>query len=194
MELTEMQPKCISTVDAARFLGVSVGSVQKWFDERKLQGWKTGGGHRRVFLTSLVEFSQSAREIERASKRSSHLCVMTLGLDEATHASFSLAKESLEFPVSVHDFKQVTSATMQVCLVMPDLILLNPQVFTDLQMDVWVRLILAHECTSRTHIVGVCDPQAAKPAMHFRVHWLAPPVSTEHLQNCMKELFAMRGR
>lgn len=38
----------LTTREAARLLGVSVGTVQKWVESGELSGWKTPGGHRRV--------------------------------------------------------------------------------------------------------------------------------------------------
>lgn len=38
----------LTTREAARLLGVSVGTVQKWVESGELAGWKTPGGHRRV--------------------------------------------------------------------------------------------------------------------------------------------------
>lgn len=43
----------LSTTRAARVLGVSVPTVQRWVDEGVLQAWKTVGGHRRVTLRSV---------------------------------------------------------------------------------------------------------------------------------------------
>ncbi len=42
-----------TTREAARQLGVSVGTVQLWVESGLLQAWKTAGGHRRVLRDSV---------------------------------------------------------------------------------------------------------------------------------------------
>lgn len=42
-----------TTVEAARLLGISAASVQRWVDAGHLQAWKTMGGHRRIDAQSV---------------------------------------------------------------------------------------------------------------------------------------------
>lgn len=42
-----------TTREAARLLGVSIGTVQLWVESGLLQAWKTEGGHRRVLRQSV---------------------------------------------------------------------------------------------------------------------------------------------
>lgn len=42
-----------TTREAADLLGVSVGTVQMWVETGLLNAWKTGGGHRRIYRTSV---------------------------------------------------------------------------------------------------------------------------------------------
>lgn len=48
-----------STAEAARRLGVSTPTVQKWVDLGHLQAWKTVGGHRRIDADSVERFLAS---------------------------------------------------------------------------------------------------------------------------------------
>lgn len=50
----------ISTIDAAKLLGVSTGTVQRMVDKGELASWKTQGGHRRIYRES-VESEVSTR-------------------------------------------------------------------------------------------------------------------------------------
>lgn len=52
------QSSC-TTAQAARILGVSVGTVQKLVERSELQAWRTPGGHRRVLLNSLHRYQQT---------------------------------------------------------------------------------------------------------------------------------------
>lgn len=42
-----------TTREAAEVLGVSVGTVQMWVETGLLSAWKTSGGHRRIYRTSV---------------------------------------------------------------------------------------------------------------------------------------------
>lgn len=48
----------LTTRQAARLLGVSLGSVQQWAEAGLLDFWKTGGGHRRITRESVENFKR----------------------------------------------------------------------------------------------------------------------------------------
>ena len=52
-------PPSISTLAAAKRLGVAVPTVQRWLDQGVLRGWKTPGGHRRIELSSVQAYIAS---------------------------------------------------------------------------------------------------------------------------------------
>jgi len=52
-------PPSMSTLDAAKRLGVTVPTIQRWLDQGVLRGWKTPGGHRRIALTSVQSYIDS---------------------------------------------------------------------------------------------------------------------------------------
>ncbi len=43
----------LSTSEAARLLGISVGTVQQMVESGTLNAWKTAGGHRRIYASSV---------------------------------------------------------------------------------------------------------------------------------------------
>ena len=51
--------KVLSTVAAAKILGVATGTIQKMVDQGVLAGWKTSGGHRRVYQASIDQFLEN---------------------------------------------------------------------------------------------------------------------------------------
>jgi excisionase family DNA binding protein len=55
---SERTPQHVSTLEAARILGVSTFSVQRWFDEGLLSGARLPGGKRRIAAESLRRFMQ----------------------------------------------------------------------------------------------------------------------------------------
>ena len=46
------------TTEAARILGLSVGTVQSLVERQELMAWKTRGGHRRIAMTSVQEYQR----------------------------------------------------------------------------------------------------------------------------------------
>lgn len=53
---SESTPGFVTTRQAGQFCGVSIFSMQRWFDEGLLKGSTLPGGHRRIALSSLNEF------------------------------------------------------------------------------------------------------------------------------------------
>lgn len=43
---------------AAKFLGLSVGTIQTLVEKQELQAWKTQGGHRRISMQSIEDFQK----------------------------------------------------------------------------------------------------------------------------------------
>ncbi len=54
-------PEFISTAQAARQLGLSLGAVQQMVESGTLAGWKTAGGHRRIRQDSVDELLARSR-------------------------------------------------------------------------------------------------------------------------------------
>lgn len=74
-------PSC-STADAARRLGVSVPTVQRWVDQGHLKAWKTAGGHRRIDAESLQRFIASRGAAPDAARISAHGVASVLVVDD----------------------------------------------------------------------------------------------------------------
>jgi excisionase family DNA binding protein len=83
MEQTTSQPKApdpahgarddVTTIEAARLLGLAVRSVQLMVDRGDLQAWKTPGGHRRISRVSLDRWLAGERPPPAAASVSSVL-------------------------------------------------------------------------------------------------------------------------
>ena len=46
------------TTEAARILGLSVGTVQSLVERQELMAWKTRGGHRRIAMASVQDYQR----------------------------------------------------------------------------------------------------------------------------------------
>ncbi|MDD2808609.1 response regulator [Rhodoferax sp.] len=55
MPSTLIEKSFCTTREAAKLLGVSIGTVQLWVENGLLQAWKTTGGHRRVMRDSVAK-------------------------------------------------------------------------------------------------------------------------------------------
>ena len=54
-----MDSALVSVKNAAKLIGVSENTVRKLFDEGKLGGYRTPGGHRRIYHQDVAELSKS---------------------------------------------------------------------------------------------------------------------------------------
>lgn len=65
--MTTKKDGFISTIDAAKLLGVSTGTVQRMVDSGELAAWTTQGGHRRIYRES-VEKEMASRASKAPSQ------------------------------------------------------------------------------------------------------------------------------
>lgn len=56
----EAPPEVCGTRHASKLLGLSVGTVQALVEKGELRAWKTKGGHRRIYISSVREFRQAS--------------------------------------------------------------------------------------------------------------------------------------
>ena len=56
----------LTTFQAARLCGVSHKSIERWIDAGLLPGFRTPGGHRRVYRADLLGFVQSRRTLDHS--------------------------------------------------------------------------------------------------------------------------------
>ncbi len=71
----------VSTIEAAKILGVSTFSVQRWFDEGLLTGARMPGGHRRITAESLSRFMKSHGLLPRESASGDRRRLLLIGTD-----------------------------------------------------------------------------------------------------------------
>ncbi len=62
MNISETTPLGLSTSQAARTLGVSLGTVRRWSDMGYLQSYRTPGGQRRFSRGQIEHFLESLQQ------------------------------------------------------------------------------------------------------------------------------------
>jgi excisionase family DNA binding protein len=65
MDQTRTSPLGLSTSQAARALGVSLGTIRRWSDLGYLHAYRTPGGQRRFSREQIDEFVRSLEEGRR---------------------------------------------------------------------------------------------------------------------------------
>jgi excisionase family DNA binding protein len=63
--MTADYPEFLSTREAAKYLGLSLTTVQLWVEAGVLPAWKTAGGHRRIPREAVEQFQAKRRVIAR---------------------------------------------------------------------------------------------------------------------------------
>ena len=65
-QVTTVNRLGLSTSEAARELGVSLGTVRRWADLGYLRGYRTPGGQRRFSVDQIESFVRSLEQRQRA--------------------------------------------------------------------------------------------------------------------------------
>jgi excisionase family DNA binding protein len=64
-----MTGQALNSIEAARYLGVSIASVRRWSNAGHLPCWRTPGGQRRFSEVALREFIAAAESRERKRRQ-----------------------------------------------------------------------------------------------------------------------------
>jgi excisionase family DNA binding protein len=70
MDPIQVSPLGLSTSQAARALGVSLGTIRRWSDLGYLRSYRTPGGQRRFSQQQIEEFIQSLQGDQRPARQS----------------------------------------------------------------------------------------------------------------------------
>lgn len=162
-----MKDNTITTAQAAKRLGVSAQTVQKWVDAGHLPAWKTIGGHRRLDATAVERMV-----VERATARP--LSLMLIADDRCVEALTAKLRE-IRPSAQLRVYTDPVAALIEAGRDAPDVLIAGPlpgiaQVAAGLR---------SHHATQHTRVilVGDCDDAALPEG----VPRLASPVSPQAL-------------
>jgi len=117
-------PEFISTAQAARQLGLSLGAVQQMVESGTLAGWKTAGGHRRIRQDSVDALLARARSPSTHMRGSGdRLRVMVVEDDRLPQNIYRETFLTWSLPLNVHVMEHGLDALVEVGREPPDLLI-----------------------------------------------------------------------
>jgi excisionase family DNA binding protein len=129
MEIRNLEnPKdYLSTRQSARYLQVSLGTVQKMVETGELLAWKTQGGHRRI-LTSSLEQLLKRRRLGIRQRCGAQFLLLAIMKREGSFEGFQALTEEWKSDVNLHMTADSLEALMQSVSLAPDVIYIDAQI------------------------------------------------------------------
>mgnify|MGYP006206633109 FL=1 len=105
----------LTSSQVAKRLGLSMATVQKLVDNNTLQAWRTFGGHRRIALTSVLNY-QKANSFDRMIRPTADRRTKVVMVVESNELAQSLrdAVSNGDLPVQVSFFESLTEALLEL--------------------------------------------------------------------------------
>jgi excisionase family DNA binding protein len=189
-----MGPFC-GTTEAARILGLSVGTVQSLVERQELMAWKTRGGHRRIAMTSVQDYQR--RNHAAAVGEVSQPRIMWIQGNDATRSKLmqSLTRWGITLPIEWHD--NMVEASMGLTGARPGMIVLD---LKSLQNDAlqFIRMVHQHP-EFRQSTVLVFSPQrlpsdVLEAGQGAQVHGSRKPIDWSWLRGYLEAYQLMQQR
>lgn len=122
------------TFEAARLLGLSVGTVQSLVEQGALQAWKTPGGHRRIDRASIEQFQLRKGKAAPApaaagapASAPTPLRVLVIEDDPADLATLQAAIQSWQLPLECSYMHSGVRALIDIATLRPQVLLTGLQ-------------------------------------------------------------------
>lgn len=113
----------LSTIQAAKMLGVAVRTIQQWVDAGRLEAWISPGGHRKINRASI-----EAMMLQRKGAATAPKSILIVEDDEDLLLLYKLNLKKWDFPVEVRYAANGYMALVEIGRRIPDLLI------TDLSM------------------------------------------------------------
>ncbi|MDI1244326.1 MAG: response regulator [Rhodoferax sp.] len=181
-----------TTREAAKLLGVSVGTVQLWVESGLLRAWKTAGGHRRVMRDSVDQLLRKEPELTVTPASAASLPnqprplrVMVVEDDADLLRLYQAKLARWPMPTKVAGMYSAITALLAIGRGGPDLLI------TDLnmpEMDGFSMLRILHQAPELAHttivaVTGLDEAAiAAKGGLPTGILVLAKPIPFDRLQ------------
>lgn len=197
---TDSNREFISTAQAARQLGLSLGAVQQMVESGALAGWKTAGGHRRIrqdSVDALLARSQQGSAPVRQRNEGSRLRVVVVEDDSLLQTLYRETFASWPIEIELCVLDHGLDALVELGRQPPDLLI------ADLRMPgldgfEMIRRLRENPVSSETAIVVVsaltADEIEAEGGLPEDVTVYRKPVPFHQLQGYMQALIAQHKR
>lgn len=105
----------VTSSQAAKRLGLSMATIQKLVDNNILQAWRTFGGHRRIAMSSVLNY-QNANSFEKITRSASDRLYKVVMVIESQELATRMRKEAAQWglPVQVSFFESLTEALLEL--------------------------------------------------------------------------------
>jgi excisionase family DNA binding protein len=195
----------ISTINAARQLGVAVRTVQLWVESGTLPAWKTAGGHRRI-PQAAVDALLGARPAPEVAKpepspapsmAAQALRILVVEDDPALRLLFELTLAGWNIPLEVESADNGYAALLRIGERQPDLLI------TDLNMPSMDGFTMIREIRAADHwrtlpiiAVSALAPAdvAARGGLPQDVPLFGKPVPFDRLETVVRDLAARKAK
>jgi len=148
--------KYCSTTEAARLLGVSVGTVQQMVESGKLIAWKTNGGHRRILLQSVQQQREpvSTAVLPIKANPDGRLQVVIVEDDDFMRTLYQRELENMALPLTLELYDNGLEAMLRLGAGFPHLLILDLELpyIDGFEM---LKHIKTHKANDLRHIIVV---------------------------------------
>lgn len=115
----------LSTSEAARQLGISVGTVQQMVESGTLTAWKTAGGHRRIYASSVRAMLSASAPIETTSSDDGSLAVLVVDDDPVQRRLYEARVGSLGLSIQLRLVPDGFTALLEAGKQIPDVMVID---------------------------------------------------------------------
>lgn len=183
-----------STTQAAKMLGISVGTVQQLVENGKLQAWKTSGGHRRILLHSVNTLLSDPHASPKftAPRLIDGLHIYVVEDDPVLLKGYQKLLEKTLLPVHVSLFDNGLDAMLSIGAAFPDLLILDLEVpFIDgFEMLARLQKIAAKKPKHILVITGLSEAEIqAKKLTLNSITLLKKPVNPTYIEGYLRALY-----
>lgn len=114
----------LTTKEVADELGVAIRSVQLWLDNGILEGWKTPGGHRRIYQSSFDRLAQQICQ-SKYIKNQKDFKIIIIDEDKVLLERYRKTIASWALPLELNSFNNVWIGLMAIAESKPNLLIID---------------------------------------------------------------------
>ncbi len=127
MSKTNHEDAYCSTTEAARLLGLSVGTVQSMVEDGRLTAWKTSGGHRRIAMASVQQLLAAQNSLASLPSADA-LSIYVVEDDSTLLLTYEKMLQHWQIPMRLKLFDNGLDALLQLGQQAPHLLILDLEI------------------------------------------------------------------